>query len=703
MAPLLPLPLLLLLPLLLPRASAQRIGPAVLNVTLGNTTTPLYGPHDPMWLSVNLDTASLYKRIDLRDPVLIKLTKQLSPNLLRVGGTAATTMRWSGNTTPCQYLCLRQWLDVLYFINATDSTLLFTFNPWTRNNSYTDGSFAAPWTPGEAEPLIREAVRAGYGPMLRTARWQIGNEIGTSNYSDGYQLGLDFLTLKAMVRKYGVGDLIIGPSAGGIATDFANGYLTALGDQLEYFAWHTYALDVTTQCSVPWFTNLVKMVAVGGNVPSFRRMVQQYGRINSTKLYMEETASAPLGGCPGLSASFVSGFIYMGTLIQCGVQGAHMVGRHNIVGWSFTERMSQYMLAGPPGWVNSSMGAPRPHPDYYTHVLWKQLVGTTVLHTIFNYNNFNFSGSYWCGTDPAGGVVMAYANAYANPVTVNPQRIVGSAAQAFSSARTEWILTSSAVEYTDMGTWFGVFPPMIANDTIFLNGVELFVNSDGSLPQYPIPGRAMPATSALVVPAFSYGFIRFEDVVTNGACVTPSPTGSPTMAPTAGPSDAPTYGPNDPTPLPTSTPTATPTTARPTPVPTTAAPTRLPTFAPTIIPPATPLIAVNSGGAGFSDSRGASHCTAAHAWHALISSISAGVTWMNDTYFLNGTTNRAASAVIGGAGDRLTLYQSNRAWSSISSVNCITGACVPRVTCVRVRERVLADCRVWCAQCTPCP
>ena len=41
-------------------------------------------------------------------------------------------------------------------------------------------------------------------------------------------------------------------------------------------------------------------------------------------------------------------------------------------GWSFTGGMSHYQLAGPPGWTNGSELL-RPHPDWYTSVLFKQV------------------------------------------------------------------------------------------------------------------------------------------------------------------------------------------------------------------------------------------------------------------------------------------------------------------------------------------
>ena len=65
--------------------------------------------------------------------------------------------------------------------------------------------------------------------------------------------------------------------------------------------------------------------------------------------------------------------------------GAARLNRQDISGWSFLGRKSNYQLAGPPGWLTDVVNGTAtpstliPHPDWYTTVLWKQLMGTGIL------------------------------------------------------------------------------------------------------------------------------------------------------------------------------------------------------------------------------------------------------------------------------------------------------------------------------------
>lgn len=85
--------------------------------------------------------------------------------------------------------------------------------------------------------------------------------------------------------------------------------------------------------------------------------------------------------------------------------GIGLVGRHQIAGWSFNGLRSQYMLAGPPGWVrvrlplvhvrsSSFTSPPRsqgpglvPHVDYFTHLLWRQLAEGAVVSVSLTIRN----------------------------------------------------------------------------------------------------------------------------------------------------------------------------------------------------------------------------------------------------------------------------------------------------------------------------
>jgi hypothetical protein len=107
-------------------------------------------------------------------------------------------------------------------------------------------------------------------------------------------------------------------------------------------------LSTSTQCNVTWFLNMPISITTYRNSPSRQRIVTDV-YAPGIKLYLEETASAPLGGCVGISATFAAGFLFSSGLILLSLYGVDMVGRQNIFGYSFVGTGSQYQLMGPPG------------------------------------------------------------------------------------------------------------------------------------------------------------------------------------------------------------------------------------------------------------------------------------------------------------------------------------------------------------------
>jgi hypothetical protein len=161
--------------------------------------------------------------------------------------------------------------------------------------------------------------------------------------------------------------------------------------------------------------------------------------------------------------------------------------------------MSHYQLVGPPGWVVGSELL-TPHPDYFTTLLWRQLVGDRVLATNFSSPRQpalqdGVELSVWCAaplTSPfgAGTVVLAYTVLVDTPVAVAlPATLLGAASLRFS-------LTAPGGD--------------LASDVVLLNGAPLSLGPGGALTEYPIGGELAPAAPVVTLEALSYGFMAFE-------------------------------------------------------------------------------------------------------------------------------------------------------------------------------------------------
>lgn len=210
----------------------------------------------------------------------------------------------------------------------------------------------------------------------------------------------------------------------------------------------------------------------------------------------------------------------MGEVAYNGMDRLH---RQDLAGWSFTGGVSNYQLAGPPGWV-SGADALMPHPDYYTAILHKMLAAPAILSVTRNgpSSTANMSLYAWCGTTGAeglGGVTLVYTNPTGDDVQLD---VAGSSGGAIPPApRVEFLLTSSSQGYAEFaarraagtlrtGTPPDAAPPAtLQADEVYLNGDFWTVDPQSALlPAYPVPGNTVSDPSSLiVVPPYSYGFI----------------------------------------------------------------------------------------------------------------------------------------------------------------------------------------------------
>ena len=257
----------------------------------------------------------------------------------------------------------------------------------------------------------------------------------------------------------------------------------------------------------------------------------------STGIFVEETASAVVGGCVNASDRFIDGFYWLPTMAVVAEAGAARMNRQDFAGWSFLGRKSNYQLAGPPGWVrdtDSTQSTLSPHPDWYLTVLWKQIMGARVLGNVTVNNTAvgvadtpeltdmvpnNVSVQVWCSNSkgaagkgyPRGAITLAIVNAARMAQAFD----ITSVAPAQLTPRVEYVLTATSGMYhdaqmsngqrergahhirsarknrktSDTPRSNGKIPEALWGDDVYLNGVLMHVSGEGVLPTYPIPGK----------------------------------------------------------------------------------------------------------------------------------------------------------------------------------------------------------------------
>ncbi len=349
--------------------------------------------------------------------------------------------------------------------------------------------------------------------------------VPVKNYT---QLGVDAHTLSTLLRNYNLGNEVFGPSFGGLNAQYVAEYLTAAKGAVTGVTVHNYPM--ARDCNVTAYLNSkANVLNMGEQLAQINAVRQQISP--STMLVLEETAGSYGGGCENITDRFVDGIFWLNALGTTAANGFDRLHRQDIAGWSFTGGQSHYQLAGQPGWTNNS-ALLTPHPDWYTSVLFKTIVGNTYINSTVGGDPeaaAAVSLHAWCNGMPYWynqSMVITYTNPTGADIVLDV-----SAVNITNAPRTEYILTSSAAGYAEsrarlargldaLATLAAPLDPPASNtaDAVFLNGASWTVDSNGILPALPVPGNVVNDPSQpMVMPPYSYGFFQFQGANTQ-AC-----------------------------------------------------------------------------------------------------------------------------------------------------------------------------------------
>lgn len=326
--------------------------------------------------------------LDLRDPRLVALARNLGPAYMRVSGT------WANNTyleaegehlaePPKGYkqvLTRQQWRDVMAFSQAVDARIVTSFavSGGTRGQ---DGR----WRTDQAARLI-DLTRAAGGdiaaaeffnePNVPGATEGMPKGYGASAYAADFRLFSDWARHAVPTMKIiGPGGVGEGGALGGIPVNtFGSGHISTESlmqgnpNRLDGVSYHFYG-QVSERCKALNVGGAVRADALkpawlDATLADYRYYAGLRDKYEPGKpLWNTETGQAACGGSPW-AATFLDTFRYvnqLGLLAQNGVQ----VVMHN------TLATSDYAL------IDRDTMTPR--PNYWAAVLWKRTMGQVVL------------------------------------------------------------------------------------------------------------------------------------------------------------------------------------------------------------------------------------------------------------------------------------------------------------------------------------
>lgn len=410
-------------------------------------------------------SADLYQYrppIDLTNKRLRLLAKALSPAYVRISGTWANTTYFADTDTPPKeppkgyggVLTRQQWLGAIAFSNAVGAPIV-TSMPDGDGARGPDGV----WKPDQARIWL-DFTKAHGGKIAAVEYFNEPTLASMGGAPKGYtaaDYGRDFKIFDAFLRKEFPGIKILAPGSVGESTadwGIANGgygdmkvltagELAAYTGDADAFSYHHYGA-ASARCA-----------AMGHQTSAAQALSEDWlGRTDQTLGYYRgvrdkympgkhfwntETADAACGG-NRWGGTFLDSFRYLDQLGRLARQEVDVVFHNTLVA-------SDY------GLLNEDTFAPK--PNYWAALLWRKLMGTTVLDSGVPIAEGHHVYAQ-CLRDVPGGVAI---------LAINNSR----------SQSTVLEMPSAADRYT-------LSEPALESAHVRLNGKELKLGHDDALP-----------------------------------------------------------------------------------------------------------------------------------------------------------------------------------------------------------------------------
>ena len=432
--------------------------------------------------------------IDLSNTRLRKLAAALGPAYVRVSGTWANSTYFADSDNapsapPAGYggvLTHQRWKEVIDFSRAVDANIVTSFAISAGARDRTGA-----WAPQDAQRLLAYTRAAG-GTI---AAAELMNEptlpsIGAAPAGyDAVAYGRDFEAFRKFAQERAPDMLILGPGGTGESDDDdasaspGNGVLRtrdllkAMGPGgVNAFSYHHYAA-VSQRCAGAGARTTTldaalsdKWLARTDHTLAFYQKLRD--ELEPAKpLWVTETAEAACGGNPWAS-TFIDTFRYLDQLGRLARHDVRVVA-HN------TLAASDYGLLDERDFT--------PRPNYWGALLWRRLMGTTVLESGVPVTEGQHIYAHCLRDVPGGVAVLAINNDQNSPRTLQ----VGA-----------------------IGLRYTLSASPLRSRAVNLNGLELRMGADDELP--PLTGARFPAGTLTLAPG-TITFLALPDAG-NPAC-----------------------------------------------------------------------------------------------------------------------------------------------------------------------------------------
>ncbi|KAF3437572.1 hypothetical protein FNV43_RR20328 [Rhamnella rubrinervis] len=321
--------------------------------------------------------------LNLSHPLLAKAIQAFKPLRIRIGGSLQDRVLYGVESlkAPCHPFqrrkdelfgfstgCLRmsRWDELNQFFSKTGVVLTFGLNALSGRHHTSKGVWNGDWDSTNAYDFIKYTVQKGY----QIDSWEFGNELSGSGVGasvSAQQYGKDLINLRRIIDEL-YKNSGFKPS------------LLAPGGFYEH-KWFANLLEATGSNVVNSITHHIYNLGPGDDPNLVNKILNPYhlNRIAATFIDLEQTmkvhgpwASAWVGESGGaynsggreVSNTFVDSFWYLDQLGMASKYNSKVYCRQSLIG-------GNYGLLDKTTFV--------PNPDYYSALLWHQLMGDGVL------------------------------------------------------------------------------------------------------------------------------------------------------------------------------------------------------------------------------------------------------------------------------------------------------------------------------------
>jgi len=430
--------------------------------------------------------------IDLANARLRKLASALAPAYVRVSGTWANTTYFpdsdqAPSAPPSGFagvLTHAQWKGVVDFSRAVDAKIVTSFATGVGTR---DGTGV--WTDRQARRFV-DFTRSLAGSIAAAEFMNEPTFAAMGGAPKGYDAaayGRDFKQFLAFAKRAAPDMLVLGPGSVGETTGSwgvaygdapivkTRDILVASGPGVDAFSYHHYgassqrcaAMGMQTTAdaalSEDWLRRTDETLAF------YRKLRDEFEP--GKPFWLTETADAACGGNPW-ARTFLDTFRYLDQLGRLAKQEGRVVIHNTLVA-------SDYGLVSEKDFT--------PKPNYWAAVLWRRLMGATVLESGISLQAGLHVYAHCLRGTPGGVALLAINNSRTQPTALD----LPTPAEAYT-------LTATAPDATQ----------------VQLNDQALLLRANDELPV--LQGRRIPAGRVVLAPT-SITFLGIADAA-NASC-----------------------------------------------------------------------------------------------------------------------------------------------------------------------------------------